>query len=604
MEQHKLLGRRSVMLAGGKFVLLSVLVGRMYYLQVLEADRYKTLAEENRISMQILQPTRGIILDRKGIPLAVNEPNYRVVLIPEQSNNVNTTLRFLEQITEITVSDKRRIYREIKRKRRFVPITLRENLTWADVARIEVNSPDLPGILIDVGQSRYYPDGEAVAHLLGYVAPVSERELTGDPLLQLPGFRIGKMGIEKVHDEALRGTSGNRQVEVNAHGRTIRELKREEGNPGAKIRLNIDVSLQKMAMKHLGSESGAAVVLDVHTGKILTLASSPSYDPNAFNRGLTNKEWRQLVGNPRAPLNNKAISGQYAPGSTFKMIVALAALEKGVITSTREVFCPGYMNLGKATFHCWKKSGHGRVDMVSALQQSCDVYFYEIARRTGIDRIAAMARRFGLGGPLNVDIPGERRGLIPDKAWKKAYLGEPWHLGETLIAGIGQGFVLTTPLQLAVMTARIANSGLAVNPTLTSFIESNKADYVVPEQKPLPMGINPDHLKIMQKAMTAVTNKPGGTAYQSRITEPQFAMAGKTGTSQVRRISKTERKSGVIKNEDLPWQQRDHASFVAFAPIKAPRYAISVVIEHGGSGSSVAAPVARDILLVAQKLKL
>jgi len=589
------------MLAGGKFVLLSTLIGRMYYLQVIEADRYKTLAEDNRISMRLLPPPRGRILDRKGIPLAVNEQNYQVLLVPEQAPDVEETLRALDAVIGLTANERKRVLREMKRKRSFVPVTVRENLTWEDVAQIEVNTPDLPGIMIDVGQSRYYPEGLATAHVLGYVAAVSENDLTGDPLLELPGFRIGKAGMEKVHDLDLRGNGGTSQVEVNAYGRVIRELNRQEGRPGADVRLNIDFELQRMAAKRLGEESGVAVVLDVHTGDVLALASNPSFDPNAFNRGLSSKEWKTLVNNPRTPLNNKAISGQYAPGSTFKMIVALAALEKGVITPEQKVFCEGHMELGNAKFHCWKKHGHGAQDMVEAIMHSCDVYFYEIARRTGINRIAAMARRFGLGSAMGLDLPGERRGNIPDKDWKRAVHGDSWHMGETLISGIGQGYVLATPLQLAVMTARIANGGFAITPKLTRALERGADKGGDPIDAPRSLGINPNHLKVVRDAMAAVTNVPGGTAYRSRIPVPGMEMAGKTGTAQVRRISKAEREQGVLKNEELPWEQRDHASFVGYAPVNAPRFAIAVVIEHGGSGSKAAAPVARDILEEVQR---
>ena len=600
-DRYKLFSRRAAMLAGGKLALLTTLVGRMYYLQVIEADKYKTLAEDNRISMRLLPPPRGRILDRRGVPLAVNEQNYQVLLVPEQARDVNETLMALDEVIGLTGGERKRILREIKRKRSFVPVTVRENLTWEDVARIEVNTPDLPGIMIDVGQSRYYPEGVATAHVLGYVAAVSEKELTGDPLLELPGFRIGKAGMEKVHDLALRGAGGTSQVEVNAYGRVIRELNRQEGRPGADVRLTIDFSLQKMAAERLGEESGVAVVLDIHTGDVLALASNPSYDPNAFNRGLSSKEWKTLVNNPRTPLNNKAISGQYAPGSTFKMVVALAALEKGVITPQQKVFCEGHMELGNAKFHCWKKNGHGPQDMHEAIMHSCDVYFYEIARRTGIDRIAAMARRFGLGDVLGLELPGERRGNIPDKDWKRAIYGEPWHMGETLIAGIGQGYVLATPLQLAVMTARLANGGYAVKPRLTRRIEQATDENAAQIDAPGSLGINPNHLKLIREAMEAVANEPGGTAFRSRIVKPGMEMAGKTGTAQVRRISKAERDQGVLKNDELPWEQRDHASFVGFAPIEAPRYAVAVVIEHGGSGSKAAAPIARDILIEVQK---
>ena len=601
-ERHKLFSRRALMLGGGKAALLSALAGRMYYLQVLESERYATLADENRINLRLLPPPRGSIVDRQGRPMADNRQNYRVVIIPEQAADVERTLDMLSLIIPLSAGERRRIRREMGRKRAFVPITVRENLDWSEVARIEVNTPDLPGVLIDVGQSRNYPAGAESAHVLGYVAAVSEKELSGDPLLELPGFRIGKAGVEKVYDLALRGTGGSSQVEVNAVGRVIRELSRREGQPGQELRLTIDLALQQYAFKRLGDESASAVVIDVHSGEVLALASTPAFDPNAFNTGLSQAEWESLVSNPKAPLTNKSVAGQYAPGSTFKPAVALAALEKGAISPETKVFCSGVTKLGNAEFHCWKDGGHGEMDLKGALQHSCDVYFYEAARRTGIERISAMAKRLGLGGKLGLDLPGEKSGLVPSNEWKLGAIGAPWQLGETLIAGIGQGYILTTPLQLAVMTARLVNGGHAVTPHLT--MRDKAADET---QNPAfnaadSLGISPDHLAQVRRGMEMVVNDPFGTAYRSRIDNPRFKMAGKTGTVQVKRITKAEREAGIIKNEDRPWKDRDHALFVGYAPYDNPRYAVAVVVEHGGGGSSTAAPIARDILLETQRL--
>ncbi|MGF1640259.1 MAG: penicillin-binding protein 2, partial [Rhodospirillales bacterium] len=561
-ERQKLFTRRMAMLAGGKALLLSALVGRLYYLQVVESENYRTLAEENRINLRLLPPPRGRIVDRHGRPLAVNSQNYRVVVIAEQSKNVEATLDALGRIIDISDNDRRRVLREVGRKRKFVPVPVRGNLDWESVAQIEVNAPDLPGIAIDEGQSRFYPYGEDLAHVLGYVAPAAERELTGDPLLELPGFRIGKGGVERIYDLALRGTGGKSEVEVNAVGRVIRELSRNEGEPGADITLTIDLDLQRLATRRLEGQSGAAVVLDVDTGDVLALVSTPGYDPNAFNRGLSSQEWHSLVSNPRAPLTNKAVAGQYAPGSTFKMVVALAALEKGAITPELTVNCWGRTRLGTADFHCWKRGGHGPVDLYDALTQSCDTYFYEVARRIGIDRIAAMAHRLGLGQVLGLDLPGERPGLLPNRDWKLATVGVPWQMGETLIAGIGQGYVLSTPLQLAVMTARIANGGRGVVPRLVRRSPSSSGGGAPPAAD---LGIPQAHLRIIQEGMVGVVDDRRGTARGAAIKEPGFEMAGKTGTSQVRRISKAEREAGVIKNEDLPWERRDHALFVGYA---------------------------------------
>ncbi len=600
-ERHKNFSRRAAMLAGGKALLISALVGRMYFLQVIESKRYKTLADENRVNFRLLAPLRGRIVDRFGVPIADNQQNYRVLLIPEQTENIEKTLLRLGSLIPITKSEKRYIMREISRKRSFVPVTLRENLSWEDVARIEVNSPDLPGIMIDVGQSRFYPYAIDTAHILGYVAAVSEGEATGDPLLELPGFRIGKSGIEKVYDKVLRGTSGSLQVEVNAYGRVIRELERNEGQPGTRLHLTIDTQLQKMASEKLRGESGSVVVMDIHSGDVLAMVSTPGFDPNAFNKGLSTTEWNDLISNERSPLINKSIGGHYAPGSTFKMVVALAALEKGVISSESEIYCSGDTKLGNATFHCWKKGGHGTTDLKKGISQSCDVYFYEIAKRTGIERIAEMAKKLGFGARLGLDLPGEKPGLIPSNEWKKIVIGAPWQQGETLLAGIGQGYVLTTPLQLVVMIARLVNGGVAVTPHLTRDVIS--MDSIAPRDRKRnkDIGLIPAHLTLVRDAMNSVVNVPSGTAFSSRIKKPEFRMGGKTGTAQVRRISMQERETRVLKNKELPWKERDHALFVGFAPINSPRYAISVVVEHGGGGSKVAAPIARDVLEMTQQ---
>ena len=490
------------------------------------------------------------------------------------------------------------VLREVGRKRSFVPITVRENLDWSEVARVEVNAPDLPGVTIDVGRSRFYPSTDVGAHVLGYVAAVSEDELNGDPLLELPGFKIGKSGVEKTYDGTLRGRAGTSQVEVNAIGRVIRELSRQDGEPGRDITLTIDQELQRFATQRLGEESGSAVVLDVLTGEVLALVSVPSFDPNAFNAGLSGADWSALVNNKRSPLSNKAIAGQYAPGSTFKMIVALAALENGVTSPEQTVFCNGKYEFGNGTFHCWKRWGHGRVDMVDAIAESCDVFFYDLARRVGIDRIAEMAGRFGLGQDLGIDLPGERAGLMPTKAWKLAVQGVAWQPGETLVAGIGQGFVLTTPLQLAVMTARLVNGGRSVVPRITRREQDSEAS----GEADLQIDVASAHLRLVRRGMDEVVNGPMGTARAVRVEDQALAFGGKTGTAQVRRISERERQLGVRKNEDLPWHARDHAMFVGYAPLAEPRYAVAVVVEHGGGGSKVAAPIARDILLEVQRL--
>ena len=598
-SRFKSFSRRVAFLGGGKVLLLSLLAGRMYQLQVIESDKYKTLADENRINLRLLPPPRGTIVDRYGRALAVNQENYRVTLVAEQVNDINTMLDTLSGIISLEDYERHRILREVRRRRGFVPVTVRENLDWRDVSRIEVNAPDLPGLSIEVGQSRQYPFAEDFAHVLGYVSAVSEKEVTGDPLLELPGFKVGKNGVERVFDLNLRGKAGNTQVEVNAVGRVIRELSRQEGQPGVDLRLTIDRDLQKLAADRLKEEkSASAVILDIHNGDVLALSSVPGFDPNEFVTGLSSKTWRRLINDPYAPLTNKAISGLYAPGSTFKMVVALAALEARIVAPDHRVFCRGHTQLGNARFHCWKRHGHGWQDMYDAHQNSCDVYFYDIAKRIGIDRIAAMATRFGLGTKTGIELPSEKGGVIPTRAWKKALIGTAWQQSETLISGIGQGFILTTPLQLAVMTARIANGGKAVLPRLIRAAEVDGK-----EEEPVfkDLGISKRSLDVVREGMNRVTNVQQGTAYRARISEEGMEMSGKTGTAQVRRISKAERDTRVLKNHERPWRERDHALFVGYAPSDNPRYAVSVIVEHGGGGSKVAAPIARDLLLTTQK---
>ncbi|MFP5517000.1 MAG: penicillin-binding protein 2, partial [Alphaproteobacteria bacterium] len=474
-DRSRLLARRALVLGGIKLAGLSALVGRLYYLQVVESARYTMLAEENRISLRLIAPSRGNIVDRFGVPLAVNQQNYRVVVVSERTHNIQETLDKISRIVPLTDGDRRRVLRELHRKRRFVPVTVRENLTWEQVATLETNTPDLPGVSIEVGELRHYPQAEATAHILGYVGAVSEAELSGnsDPVLSLPGFRIGKAGIEKFHEKVLRGTAGTSQLEVNAVGRVIRELSRDEGQSGREIQLTIDMTLQRFVQERLSQEvSASAVVMDVHTGGIYALCSHPSYDPNQFTMGISAELWEELLSNQATPLNNKAVVGQYPPGSTFKMMAALAALESGIVSSRHTVYCPGHMELGDHRFHCWKRGGHGTVDFVGALRHSCDVFFYDVSRRIGIDRISEMSNRFGLGARTGIDLPHERAGLMPSIAWKKATLGKGWDMGETLVASIGQGYVLATPLQLAVMTCRLANGGYAVKPHLTKQIKT------------------------------------------------------------------------------------------------------------------------------------
>jgi penicillin-binding protein 2 len=592
--------RRAALLGGGQVLLLSALVGRMYQLQIVDSDRYTVMSRDNQLSDRLLEPLRGRILDRFGISLAENDHNYRVEVTPEKVGDLKQVLEQLSRFLPLTDEDRASILLDAKKRRAFVPIAVSENLSWHQLASIEVNAPDLPGVSIEVGQRRRYTQGRNCSHIIGYVAVPSEKDLTGDPLLELPGFRIGKSGVEKQYDESLRGKQGRRRVEVDAVGRIVDEKTeyRIEPTPGADLILTLDIGLQQFVQQRLASElSASAVVLDAQTGDVLALGSTPAYDPAMFTRGVTVREWQDLTTDPLRPLANKATGGEYAPGSTFKMMVALAALKRG-IDPNRHVFCPGVYSVGNTNFHCWKKGGHGSVDMYNAHKYSCDVFFYDTAMQTGIDNIAEMARKFGLGAQTGIDAPGERKGLIPDSNWKQATYGEPWYPGETPSAGIGQGFITATPLQLAVMAARIA-SGRAIVP---HFRRAGLVGADAASESELPaLDIPERHLEVVREGMRRVTNDQGGTAFRARIADTGMEMAAKTGTAQVRHISMSEHLSGVRKNQDLPWQQRDHALFVAFAPVAAPRYALSVVVEHGGGGSAVAGPIAHDIMLETQR---
>ncbi len=598
-KQIKNFTRRAAILGGGQALIFGALASRIYYLQVVESEQYKVLADENRISLRLLPPLRGRILDRFGEELATLRQNYGVVLIPERTKDINRSLQVLSELIPVTEETRKRVLREIRTRRSFMPIIVAEDLSWEDFARINVKSYDLAGVQPVVGETRAYPYGPLLSHLIGYVASVSEDDLAAmdspEPVLRSPGFRIGKSGIEKMRDIELRGRAGNMQVEVNAYDRVIRELTRTEGVPGKDAVLSIDIEMQKAAAAALTGQSGSIVCLDIERGEVLTLVSVPGFEPDAFNMGLSAAQWRALQNDPMHPLINKSIAGLYPPGSTIKPLVALAALTSGAMSPGDGVFCNGRTRLGNHLFHCWKKEGHGAMSMREAIKHSCDVYFYEAGRRTGIVPMQEMANRFGLGVKLDIGLPDEKQGLMPSPNWKRARFGQPWMGGETLIAAIGQGYIQTTPLQLAVMTARIA-SGKAVMPRLLRDDSKNAPPLIFPD-----LNIPDSYLDLARDGMWAVVNEVRGTAYTKRMMDSVYQFSGKTGTAQVRRISREERyrKGGVTKNENLPWEQRDHALFVGYAPSDRPRYAISVVIEHGGGGSTVAAPIARDILSLA-----
>lgn len=600
--QKRLYTRRSLLLSGGTLALMVGLASRMYYLQGVEGEKYRTLAEENRISLKLIRPTRGEIVDRYGQFLATNVQNYRVLVTPKQAGDVGKVLQKLSGFITLSDDDLQQVMKKTRKSRVFVPQVVRKNLTWTEVSRIAVNMPDLPGIDIDEGETRYYPAGDIASHLVGYVSAPSESQIKKEPILSLPDFKVGEIGLERGWDSLLRGVGGTKEVEVDAHGRIIRELSFQRPKSGYQLVSTLDLDLQKRIVAYLDDQKVASVVvMDAQQGDILAMVSIPSYDSNALVDGISHQDWNALVNAPLSPLTNRAIKGQYAPGSTFKMAVALAALDAG-ISPRHSVECTGALEYGNKIFHCWKETGHGTVNMHKSITESCDIWYYEVAKQIGIAKISAMANKLGLGDTWNtIGLGRMASGLVPTKSWKMAVKGQSWQVGDTMIVGIGQGYVLATPLQLAVMMSRLA-TGKEVNPFITRDILVDNAVYQrgVPQWPDL--DIAKPYLKRIKRATDAVVNDTThGTARRSAIAG-RGAFGGKTGTSQVRRISKEERESGVLKNEDIQWRQRDHSLFVGYSPLKNPKYTVAVLVEHGGSGSSMAAPIARDVFLMIQDL--
>lgn len=595
-QQEKLFTRRAVILAGAQLGMLGILAGRMFQLQVVDREKYLTMADKNRVNMTLLAPERGMIYDRFDVPLAVNVQDFRLLLTAERSPDLQQTLDQLNRLIALSPERMQRILRDLKRQHKFLPVLVQDNLTWDQMTATEVSLPNLPGVSIEEGKIRSYPLNEATAHILGYVGIPNEKDLQSDanPLLELPGFQIGKNGLEKYYDLSLRGVAGRADEEVNATGRRVRVLDKQAGIAGEDLHLTLDAELQLFVQGRLANErSASAVILDAYTGGIYALASHPAFDPNVFSGGIPYALWNELLNDTAAPLTNKIIAGQYPPGSTFKMMTALAALEAGTTSESRTVFCPGYLKLGEHYFNCWQKNGHGSLNVVQALEQSCDCYFYQMALDTGIERISAMARRFGFGNVTGIDMPGERPGIAPNQEWKKQRYRQSWQVGDSLNSAIGQGYTLATPLQLAMMTARLVNGGIPVTPYL-----AQRSGQRILHGAPITarMGVDPMHLALVKAGMDSVVNSARGTAHSMASKDPAFSYGGKSGTAQVRRISMEERRRG-FRIESAPWEQQHHALFVAYAPVDTPRYVCSVVIEHGGGGSTVAAPIARDILM-------
>ena len=579
--------RRSLILGGGQLLVGGLLIGRMGYLAIAENEKYKLESESNRVNLALVPPPRGWIVDRFGQEIAGNRPDYRIDVVPGRMVDVDRTFLAMDQVLHLPPDEWRRIREEIAASQGLQPVQVAAQLTQEQFLTLAVRQADLPGMVPSQVVSRFYEDGAAVGHLLGYVGIANAEEYgkSRDPLLITPGYKIGKQGMEQFLEERLRGKAGARRTEVTARGKVVRDLANRPAQAGQTVRLTIDRGLQAFAARRCGPDSAAVTVLDTHTGDILALASMPSFDPNSFSDGISHDEWNMLSADDHLPLLNKSLQGLYPPGSTIKPAVALAALGGG-ISPAEHVNCPGRIYMAGRFFHCWRRGGHGAVDMNRAIAQSCDVYFYTMAARLGMEKLAATFRMLGLGEEFDLPTPHQRYGTVPDPAWLQRKYDRPWSLSDTLNAAIGQGYMLANPLQLATLSARIA-SGLAVEPHL--LLDRRAPAAALPVQ--------PEHLDAVRRGMWAVVNG-AGTAGRSRLPVPGVDLAGKTGTAQVVNITKADRaRGGTFGGRGVPWGRRDHALFVAFAPADNPRYAASVIVEHGISGSGAAAPIASDTLL-------
>tara|TARA_X000000950_G_scaffold78617_1_gene98919 strand:- start:1298 stop:3202 length:1905 start_codon:yes stop_codon:yes gene_type:complete len=605
IRKSDIINRRMFIIGMAKVVILGGIIGRLFSLQINDNKKYLTLSDKNRIREWKLPPTRGNIVDYFGNIIAGNLKVYQLHIIPEQVENFNYLLVRLKTLLDL--SDKK-IQKIIKLKSKLKPwdsIIVSENLSWEQFLKVNNYLYDLVGVKPVMTISRNYPFNNVYTHVLGYVSQPNQEEILSNKIVKerfVPGMKIGKLGLEKKFENHLIGTNSIQRYEVNAYGKRINQLEFQKGIQGNKIRITLDTEIQKLSAKLLLNKAGSISVMDIYTGDIIAMYSSPSYDPNLFLFGISQDEWELIRNNPLKPLIHKTISGLYSPGSTIKPIVALSALENNIINPNFKVKCTGKTELYGQTFHCWKEKGHGFVSLKNAMKQSCDTYFYEVSRLLGVDRLNITAKKFGLGEKvLGEYFDNEKKGLFPNTKWKKNNLGKGWVLGETLITGIGQGYTQTTPLQLCLMTAQIANGGYKIKPKI--LVNSNPLSF---EQAKNSMELQSLHstntklfkdhknIKLVQEAMFSSTNEIYGTSYKSRIDDPKYQFAGKTGTAQVKRISKRERELD-LKLEQIPYNDRDHALYVAYGPYKKPRYALSIIVEHGGSGSKTAAPMAKEL---------
>ena len=592
-KQVSIYNRRTFILFLLKLSLFSAVGWRLYNIQILDSSKYKTMSKKNQIDLEIIFPVRGKIFDRNKVLIAKNEKVYDVYLIPENTKSINNTLNALSQFIDIDFAKRRKVIELSTQVKKFEKIKIFENISWSVLEKIETNKYNLEGIFIAEDYLRVYPYRDQLSHLLGYISKPNQQELTLPFISKMPNLDIGKEGLEKSFNPLLVGKAGQREIEVNSNGRIIREISKVDSIRGEEVSLSIDLRIQQYAINLLKSHrAGSINVINIKNGEILCMASTPTYDPNKIIQKPNKEYWESILANSLSPLTNRSIQGLYSPGSTFKMIVAIAALKHGIINIDTTHSCTGKIGFGNRLYHCWKTNGHGKMNVTDAIKQSCDVFFYEISKKLGIDKIAEVAKDFGLGQSYDISMPNQKTGIVPNKKWKKEKIGESWYAGETLISAIGQGFVLTNPFQLAVMTSIIASNGKIVEPTI---IKDNPVSFKTNEKYS-------NEIKIIKKAMFQVVNENKGTAFKSRLEDIKFA--GKTGTSQVRRISLSERESDDFREKEQEWKNRDHALFVGYMPYDDPKYSISVIIEHGGSGASTAAPIAKQVFNYINELEV
>ncbi|MDA8538026.1 penicillin-binding protein 2 [Candidatus Pelagibacter bacterium] len=620
------INRRMFIIGAAKIVVFTVIIGRLFSLQITENKKYSTLSDKNRLREWRLPPVRGKFLDYFGNIIAGNLKVYQLHVVPEQVENFKYLMLRLKEILQISDSEYNKIIKKKNTQKSWETLVVSENLTWEQFTKINYYLHELTGAKPVLSVSRDYPFKDNYTHVLGYVSEASENDILNNESIKrshVPGLKVGKTGLEKTYEDELIGTNGIQRYEVNAYGKRINQIDYKEGVKGKDIRLTLDTEIQKLCSQLIKNVAGSISVMDIYTGEIIAMHSSPTFDPNLFLFGINHDDWELIRNNPLKPLVNKTLSGLYSPGSTIKPIVALSALENDIVSTNFKVNCTGKTEMYGETYHCWKKKGHGVVNLRDAMKQSCDTYFYEIARKLGVDRLKETAIKFGLGEKvLNKTYNNEKKGLVPDTQWKKDNLGKGWVIGETLITGIGQGYIQTTPLQLCLMTAQLANGGYRIYPKIVSEADQETAEEIknymeknykasqetkdglleardellnlVKEKKHEPLYRNPENVKFILQSMFASTNEVRGTSYSSRIKDPKYQFAGKTGTSQVKRITEKQREL-ELKTVDIPYNERDHALYIAFGPYKNPRYALSIIIEHGGSGSSTAAPIAKKL---------